>query len=80
MTLMEIIPGRSTGMVDIDGVELFDGDMVDSLNTREPRAQIRMAAFHGSPGWSTVSKDGGMTGLPSWLACDPRYGVRKVKQ
>lgn len=72
----DVVPGRSTGLRDIDGLEIFDGDDVINLNIPEPLEQLGQARLtyigDGPPLWSS----GGA--VFQGISSHPIYGVRKV--
>jgi hypothetical protein len=85
--LEELIPGTPTDMRDMDGMELFEGDMVSMpIDPHFARAQLRRFDFGGIIGFGLVSivEDAEgvslwTSGLPTFLSHDQRYGVRKLE-
>ncbi len=77
-SLEDVIPGRETGLLDMDGKPLFDGDMVLNLNrpgewAAEP-CEVRRLRYEQDrfpPLWTA----GGAS--IETLSQYPRFGVRK---
>lgn len=72
----DVVPGRNTGLRDIDGEELFDGDMVVNFNFPEPNSgpvQVRFT-YRGKYSFWTAGGASIQT-----LSASPRFGVRKVR-
>jgi hypothetical protein len=79
MTLEDIVPGRSTGLRDMDGNELFDGDIVENLNIPEEYEMerigpIRLAHLLQYTFWTAASAS------IQGFSHNKNYGVRKIEK
>lgn len=72
----DVVPGRSTGLRDMVGNELFDGDRVVNHNIPEGRDRVcqirRIRVGQFAPFWSA-----GGTGIES-ISESQNFGVRKI--
>jgi hypothetical protein len=90
-SLQPVVAGRRTGLRDMDGIELFDGDTILDFNSfveGEDWDVIRSGVRKkiGAPSvvrlnlrnrWCTVTPDGAVGNLECGSS-DPVFGVRKV--
>jgi hypothetical protein len=79
-SLEPVIPGRSTGLVDMFGSELFDGDTVCNVNNYDAEGnrglicRVRRTVYSTITFWSA-----GGSGIEG-LSADPQYGIWKVRE
>jgi len=82
--ILDIVPGRDTGMKDIDGKLIYDGDRVMDYGMQQNPVEGTVRLFDGyderGPYWGVITDDNWSTGLPAYISGDSKYGVRKLEK